>query len=481
MEITTLLLEQINQSGAIPKKLRKQVKLASSDKKNIIQELENLTPSFFDKLPTASQEYLKDMLYLESHHNSKWERFTPELSTALKVCNKLLGKKISSKIAPHIWGSIRKLNQNKRKALRIIRFHTPFMRFEDLLQVIKFNPLILQSPFCKGIATNKAIDSFWEYGNSESGYILGIDIINSNGDFYVIECNVSPAILSDRKVAFLKEPIAEGISEILESGEFCNIDIFMPWLTSVDSWFLEEMQQKCDEKNISLNIFEDPRRNLSINSQKYPSKRTQSKNSISFDMREHEAGQSFLLNNKHSFLSILLEEKKNNKNYKYSVAPMSSTPQEDWFNKTSNSLPNIVIKEPSEDKGENVHFIKANSPDDAIRKAEAIVKDTEGYVYQPFITSNLVDEEYVYDIRSYLIITPSSVVFSKAFSRVSGTPIAPPRKNEENIDRKSFMSNTSLGGRIVKLPQYEIDNIREVTIDVGKALQSALGSSFTIS
>jgi hypothetical protein len=347
--------------------------------------------------------------------------------------------------------------------------------------------------YVRGLPQQRAYRGFWHDSGSHStvGLVVGLDLIEDDEGFWLVESNMNCGLEIIRTVIFRNDPFVRSLLDVASSSGYRRL-VVVSGATSVDEEMTRQYREGAAARGLELLLFED-------------SFHVRFGHPGTSGLPEEGVPRTLLVRNRHyrTPLDWIIHHKRASSRalrlYKEESGDTSfrlpSTTAEPRFTPADSRdpFPNLVFKLPESDDGEGVVFLKVSSLEHArevlAQSLHRIVRprvlgrlysrllDREG-VYQPFIPTRLTADRRLYKTRAYVVLTPIGVHFLAAHRLVGCRPVPESLPVGLVEDQLPYLVNWRAGSRLEKISLEDLPAVSRAALGVGRGLARALEYGF---
>jgi len=322
--------------------------------------------------------------------------------------------------------------------------------------------------------------------NTLVGMHLGVDLIRSDGAYYVMELNLNAGMGRARTLLYQArtDPMVTGLVDFAASRGFRR-------MVALRDWWRASYRRDLTQAGLRVGLQGD---GPGVRRAALPDP-LESDTLYVISLSRHTAVDHFV-HDKGCTSAWLPEHLPGS-----SAPPVRSVPtRREPFSPAAQAerWPDLVVKMASVDRKEGVHFIKLTPGADVLselgmtrsddtpsvlrthwgRRLQARLLARHQVLYQPFVPPDLTEDGRATRFRMNMLVTPVGSAFLSAHRIVSGFPVPAQLPPGPVADRRPFLATYGEGGAFEPTdPETEADLRRTATV-VGEAVHRAVTATF---
>lgn len=367
-------------------------------------------------------------------------------------------------------------------------------KLHSVLNISGIEPRNLAVCYAQKIPQPEAHRGFWHDSSKHNTYgvVLGIDLIPTSDGCWYIESNLNCGMSNTRSALYDQDPFVKNLISFTAENGYRHLMIVYNKSSHMNKFMVDQFNQESLDQNIRLTIVEDAYLAESPFMQSFKVPAVHGENTLIVRTKCYRTSLDYLFDNKVACQKALALYKSNFTAPSLLLPASAREPLIDNVDATA-PFPNLVYKLPERDAGKGVFFLKATSPDHAVKiLAEAIkVNRTKNFtdklysmienhdgLYQQYIRSPLLAGRLLYKVRSHVLITPVGIRFLSAHRVISRFGVPEELPFGMVNDAKPYLVNLSSSSAYEIVPPDEEQSVINASLAIAEGLEWAAAYGF---
>lgn len=328
-----------------------------------------------------------------------------------------------------------------------------------------------------------------EHKQSLVGVTIGIDFIVNEQGVWFIESNLNPGLMEERSRLYTNDdPLVRNLISFAKDKGYESVLFLACNDVPVDDIMAERIDQYATQAGLAAEVLEDkyaPNRHLD---QTFLVPSLNSIKTLIVRSKMYHTAMDSLFHHKAVCLRILEKYQELTRDDRFRIPEQNNLTVPEGTDSNSR-FPNIVCKFTERDQGQGVVFFRSEANSDTnplienqLKMNDSSVSDNwtklryrlgmedQAPIIQRYIPSSLIDDKYLYIVRSHVFAAPAGIKYLSAHRVVSKNAVPPSLPTGMVKDARPYIVNYSLGSYHQTLPPEEEEKVREASIAIVEEL-----------
>ncbi len=369
----------------------------------------------------------------------------------------------------------------------------PRPRLADFLAAARVEVRDLAVRYARGLPQEPSFRGFWHEPAKHStvGIIVGLDLIENDEGYWLVESNMNCGLEIIRTVMFRNDPFVRSLLDVTASSGYHRL-VVVSGNTSVDESMTGQYRDGAATLGLDLRLFEDSFHPRFGHPGTVGLPELGAPKTLLVRNRHYRTPLDWLIHHKRASSRALRIYRQESGDTSFQLAPTTPEPAFSPAD-ASDPFPNLVFKLPESDDGEGVVFLKISSLAHAREVlAESLARvprrglltrlysrllDRQG-VFQSYVRTRWTADRRLFKTRAYVVLTPIGIHFLAAHRLVGSKAVPESLPMGVIEDQAPYLVNWRAGSKLEKVPLEELSAVRKAALGVARGLARAIEYGF---